>query len=273
MGAPEDRGVTARAHAVAWHLAECGGYRADLGTWLEVAGKPPARILDLGCGAGRVAVALNAAGHRVTGLDRDRDLLAELAASHPEITAAEGDARDFGLGTHFGLVLAPMQLLQLFTGADERRACLDCARRHLAPGGKFAAALLDLAPGALPRGHDPLATQALGPDRYRMATGEQALSTPVSITVDAEDILHIVRRRAILPGGAEARERGGPETAQGSIAEETIRQSLKLLAPTGFERELAAAGFGKVTWRHLPATEDHMGSLVAIAEAARPKAR
>lgn len=48
----------------------------------------PKRVLDLGCGAGRVLVPLAAAGHEITGLDRDEDALARCRAN----LAAAGSA-------------------------------------------------------------------------------------------------------------------------------------------------------------------------------------
>lgn len=277
MGAGHGREGAVDSYAVAWHRAECGNYRADLDTWLDLAGERSKRILDLGCGSGRVAARLADAGHRLTGLDADGVLLSALTASHPEVRAVQADARAFELGASFDLVLAPMQLIQLFLSEEDRRGCLECARRHLAPGGSFAAALVDLEPGALPSDRDLLGDGALTPDRFRMSTGEEALSTPVGFEIDGDDVLHISRRRQILSGdgdcgGGTGSSGGDGEGETGTpngrvVAEESIRHSLKLLAPATFERELAEAGFGSVTWRRLDATDAHMGSLVAIARA------
>ena len=102
-----------------WHDVECGAYEADLGLWEELADVAGGAILDLGCGTGRVALHLARRGHRVVGLDADDALLAALeerAAGLP-VGVELGDARGFDLGSEFGLVLAPMQLLQLFGGA------------------------------------------------------------------------------------------------------------------------------------------------------------
>ena len=42
-----------------------------------------ARILDAGCGSGRVGGHLAAAGHRVVGVDLDPELIAEARRNHP----------------------------------------------------------------------------------------------------------------------------------------------------------------------------------------------
>ena len=63
--------------AAIWHDVECGSYTADLELWEELSGEGAA-VLDLGCGTGRVALHLARRGRRVTGLDRDPQLLAAL---------------------------------------------------------------------------------------------------------------------------------------------------------------------------------------------------
>ena len=54
-----------------WHDVECGGYRADLEFWRELA---EGAILDVGAGTGRIALRLAEEGHDVTALDLDGDL-------------------------------------------------------------------------------------------------------------------------------------------------------------------------------------------------------
>ena len=68
---------------VAWHDVECGGYTADLSLWGRLARAQDGPVLDVGAGTGRVALRLAAAGHDVTALDRDGELLAELESAPP----------------------------------------------------------------------------------------------------------------------------------------------------------------------------------------------
>jgi len=131
------------AERVIWHDLECGGYRADLPLWRELATAAGGPVLDLGAGTGRVALDLAARGHAVTALDRDPDLLAALrerAATAP-VDTVQADARDFALGRRFALILAPMQLVQILGGAEARAAFLACTHGHLDAGGHVAAAL------------------------------------------------------------------------------------------------------------------------------------
>lgn len=132
---------------VIWHDLECGRYRQDLSLWLELAMRAVAdggSVLDVGCGTGRVTVPLAQAGHHVVGLDREPELLTELerrAGGLPVETVC-ADARDFSLpGRSFGLVIVPMQTIQLLGGAPAHCAFFRSARAHLGPGGLVAVAI------------------------------------------------------------------------------------------------------------------------------------
>src|SRR5271154_4082701 len=127
---------------VVWHDLECGSYAADLPLWRELAERSSAegkaaRILDVGAGSGRVALHLARAGHRVTALDLDAELLGALRERVGEhrVETLCADARTFDLGQDFDLCLMPMQTVQLLGGAGARIEFLRRARTHLRPGG------------------------------------------------------------------------------------------------------------------------------------------
>lgn len=103
--------------------------------------QPGARLLDLGCGQGRIAIPLAAAGYLVEGLDRSSTLLGQArqaaAAAGLSIPFLEADARDLraretydaiiNIGTAFGYVP---------TEADDLRI-LEAVAGALKPGGLF----------------------------------------------------------------------------------------------------------------------------------------
>jgi SAM-dependent methyltransferase len=246
------------AAPVVWHDLECGSYVADLPLWRELAQRAaardaPCRVLDLGCGTGRVALDLAEAGHRVTGLDLDPRFTAELrrraAARNVSAGALVGDVRTFGLRRRFDLVLAAMQMLQLLYTPDERVRALRRVRAHLRDGGLFAAALLDLS-GEL-TGDDyrpPL------PDMHE-AEGWVWSSQPVAIRMlERGTALSLDRvRRAVSP--------------RGEVAESEDSVRLELFSCDALEDELRTAGIEPIERRDIPATDDHVGSVVVIAEA------
>jgi SAM-dependent methyltransferase len=230
--------------AVVWHDLECGGYAEDLELWRELAGEGP--VLDVGCGAGRVALDLAQHGVPVVGLDNDATLLAALrerAAGLPVETACT-DARDFALGRRFPVILAPMQTVQLLGGADGRAAFLRCARAHLEPGGLVALALAD----ALEGFDEDTATPPL-PD-VTERDGIVYFSQPVAVKDEGERVaIHRVR---------EVVDRDGGRTT----GRDVVR--LDRLEPDELEAEGVALGFIKPERRVIPATDDYVGSVVVM---------
>jgi SAM-dependent methyltransferase len=101
-------------------------YRDDLG----------GRLLELGCGAGRLTSYLIDMAEEVHGIDLSPAMIAHCRATLPRGVFHEGDFGDlsrFEAGS-FTAVLAPCNVLDVFDDAD-RRAVLDALHRLLAPGG------------------------------------------------------------------------------------------------------------------------------------------
>jgi SAM-dependent methyltransferase len=96
------------------------------------------KVLELGCGTGRVAIRLARDGVEVVGLDLSGAMLAvarEKSAGIGSLGWIEGDMRAFELGETFHLAIIPGHGFQNLLTAEDQRACLESARRHLAPGG------------------------------------------------------------------------------------------------------------------------------------------
>jgi SAM-dependent methyltransferase len=242
---------------VIWHDLECGAYRADLGLWRKLAdyaaspGKP-CEVLDLGCGTGRVSLDLAADGHRVTGLDVDSGLAAELrrraADRNVAAGAVVGDARAFDLGRRFDLVLAAMQFIQLLPRPEERIAMLECVRVHLRNRGLFAAALLDLSGESTGDDYTPPL-----PD-MRESDGWVWSSQAVEVRLlDGGRGLALGRHRcAVSPAG--------------EIVESDDSVRLELLSCEELEGELRAAGITPIARKKIAPTDDHVGSIVVLGK-------
>ena len=126
-----------------WHEAESGPYTPDEQVWLELAAEAPGNaVLDIGAGLGRTAIPLAEAGHDVTALDIDAELLEGLRARAAErgvtVETVTADAQDFDLGRTFGLVTFPQNSIQLL---DDRPGCWRAMARHTEPGGLVAVAI------------------------------------------------------------------------------------------------------------------------------------
>ena len=113
----------------------------------QAAGGP---VLELGCGTGRIALALAQAGLSVTGVDVSAGMLAlarrkseRLAAASRCLTFVEADMARLDLGRRFGMAFIAFRSFQHLLTVDEQRATLTGVRRHLRPDGRLALHLFD----------------------------------------------------------------------------------------------------------------------------------
>lgn len=229
---------------VVWHEVECGAYDADLSLWEELAEQAKGPILDLGCGSGRVALHLARRGHQVKGLDLEADLVAAFGdrAHGLPAEAFVGDAREFEIEGEFALVLAPMQLLQLFADAKQRQACLACVAAHLAPGGAAAFAIVEWMP-------EPINSASPLPDTREVDEWVYS-SLPVDAQIDADSIRVRRLRQTVSP--------------QGEFNEELYEVALRTLDAGRLDAEANEAGLVPAGRRVIPPTDAHVGSTVIL---------
>ena len=100
----------------------------------------PARIVDLGCGDGRISVALAVRGHHVTGLDYSASMLAaardRAAQFDTSVELVEADVRDAHRHvTGVDVALSWYTSFGYFDDTADDVAALESARATLAPGG------------------------------------------------------------------------------------------------------------------------------------------
>lgn len=114
-------------------------HRYNWPSFLELVPGPGRATLDLGCGEGRVGVALRQRGHRVTGVDAAPSLaqLASETGGYEDVVIADAAALPFADGA-FDLVVAFMSLQDM----DDAAGALRESARSLEPGGRLAAAIV-----------------------------------------------------------------------------------------------------------------------------------
>jgi SAM-dependent methyltransferase len=94
-----------------------------------------ARILDAGCGAGRVGGLLAAAGHRVTGVDLDPELIAAAEQDHPGPDWRVDDLAELDLPDRFDVVVCAGNVMT-FVAPRTRAEILRRMRAHLDVAGR-----------------------------------------------------------------------------------------------------------------------------------------
>jgi SAM-dependent methyltransferase len=100
----------------------------------------PRRVLDAGCGTGRVAIELARRGVDVVGVDLDAEMLELARRKAPDLDWRQGDLADVDLGdgAPFDLVVAAGNVM-IFVDPGTEAAVVANLARHLAAGGALVA--------------------------------------------------------------------------------------------------------------------------------------
>jgi ubiquinone/menaquinone biosynthesis C-methylase UbiE len=132
-----------------WENARTMG-RRDVHFWRDLARETGGRVLELGCGSGRITLPLARAGVSLVGVDRSAAMLTRArrrtrrAQLSNRVSLVRADIRSLPFRCRqFDLVIAPYGVLQSLVRESELTAALTSVAGLLAPGGTFA---LDLVP-------------------------------------------------------------------------------------------------------------------------------
>lgn len=229
--------------------------RGDEAFWRRVARSRPDRVLELGCGTGRITAPLAAGAGRVIGLDISGPLLRRARrhlADRSNVHLVAGDMRRLPLGGRFDLVAAANDPFAHLLSDGERNRALREAAARLAPGGRF---ILD--------------ALWLEPERLRAA------ASPGGWTVERErrgpaGVLHVTERWRCDLGTLRCTVRYSYESDGAPAAEAACRvrcwtfaEARDRLRAAGLALRKAWGGYDGAPWR------DH-GASALVLEAEAP---
>ncbi len=133
-------------HDIAWlydtdnrdHLKD------DIAFYIDYAKCMQGDVLELGCGTGRVSIALAEEGFNITGLDLSINMLDVFKHKlenapylNKKITLVQGNMANFSLNKKFSLIIAPFRAFQALTDECDIASSLSCIKDHLTPNGIF----------------------------------------------------------------------------------------------------------------------------------------
>ncbi len=111
--------------------------------WRTLAVNAGGRVLELGCGTGRIALPLGRAGVTLAGIDRSEPMLARArqrvrrARLQHRVLLVRGDIRHLPFAQPFAMVMAPYGILQSLLREPDLAATLRAVYASLEPGGTF----------------------------------------------------------------------------------------------------------------------------------------
>lgn len=186
------------------------------------------RVLEVGCGAGRLSGYLSRVASSLQGIDISPAMVAYCRRTYPGAGFELGDMRDLGRyeEASFGALFAPLNVLDVLNDAERHRV-LDGFRRVLASGGLLVMSSHNLAFAPLVRGPvGEVLAQARSRDLRGLALGLPRLPRQISN--------HRRLRRLEAVGADHA-----------TINDRALDFSLLhyYISPEGQERQLAAHGF------------------------------
>ncbi|HEX2172751.1 MAG TPA: class I SAM-dependent methyltransferase, partial [Dehalococcoidia bacterium] len=105
------------------------------------------RVLDGGCGTGRVSIELARRGFEVVGVDLDPEMLATARQKAPQIDWRLGDLAEIHLEQEFDTIVLAGNVMIFLTPGSEAQVLANLAR-HLVPDGRLIAGF-QILPGRL----------------------------------------------------------------------------------------------------------------------------
>jgi len=168
---------------------EYDGFRHDVDFYIDrlLTERVRGPVLEPGCGTGRVAAPLAAAGFRISGFDHSEAMLRRARCRRRSLPAdarvrlrfSRQDMTSFRYRHRFKAVIVAFSTFNLLPTETARRACLHLVARHLEPGGLLLADLFNP--------HQTASGTAVGSRRFASSFRSPRFGSMVSKTVEESD--------------------------------------------------------------------------------------
>jgi SAM-dependent methyltransferase len=166
-------------HPDLYDIVTPASFRGDAEWYRAKARECGGPVLELGAGTGRITLALAADGVQVHALDASAEMLDTLRkklATQPSevrdrVSITAGNMRVFTLANRFPLIIAPFRAFLHNLTDEDRLACLEHVREHLAPGGVFAFNVFHPSLEIMARNTGPMAGIWRWVDTFPLANG------------------------------------------------------------------------------------------------------
>lgn len=196
----------------------------DVGLYAALAARSGGRVLELGCGNGRILLELIGRGIDAYGIDRSRAMLEQLLAKSGQRAArvCRMDARALGFNNAFALVLCPYSLITYMVADGDVARLLDGIRCALTPQGSV---VID---AFIPR--EGMGSQSFRLD-YSRPHRNAVLRRSKRVAAIGPRLSHIERRYELVAAGGDVLEQ--IDTSE-DIRPFTPEELLELLPGFGF---------------------------------------
>jgi ubiquinone/menaquinone biosynthesis C-methylase UbiE len=236
-------GWDAYARFYDWENARTLG-RRDVPFWQRLAAAAGGRVLELGCGTGRITVPVARTGARVVGVDRSAAMLDRARqrlrrtrlTSRASLVRADIRALPFRRPAGFALVMAPYGILQSLVRESDLSAALAAIARVLRRGGLVG---IDLVPDV------PRWTECRRQVSLRGRRGRSTLTLVESVRQDRARRLTVFDHEYV-----ERRPGARPRVSRFSISFRTlsVRQMRARLERAGFAIDAVLGDYDGGPW-------------------------
>jgi len=155
------------------------GNAGDVRFYLDEASGAREKVLEIGCGNGRIFLGMLRRGIDAYGLDKSAAMLDSLKGKAKKCgldisgRIKQADMRAFSYPFKFGLIIIPYRAFLHMETREDQKKCLRNVLRHLEKGGRLALNFFDPRPGHLAMKRRRMVWKKKGPEGGRLRIEEE----------------------------------------------------------------------------------------------------